>query len=44
VLYASKQDFSQKPGGLAQVLPQQYHKAEANIGISNQDEIRKSYN
>jgi len=40
----SKQDFSQKPGCFAQVLWQQYHTAEPNIGISNQDEIRKSYN
>jgi hypothetical protein len=44
VLYGSKGDFSQKPGCLAQVLPQQYHTAEPNIGISNKDEIRKSYN
>ena len=44
VLYGSKQDFSLKRGCFAQVLRQQYHTAEANIGISNQDEIRKSYN
>ncbi|MEG4393180.1 hypothetical protein [Microcoleus sp. BROC3] len=40
----SKQDFSQKPGDWAQVRQQQYRTAEPNIGISNQDEIRKSYN
>ena len=40
----SKQDFSQKPGDWAQARQQQYRTAEPNIGISNQDEIRKSYN
>ncbi|MEG4961536.1 hypothetical protein [Microcoleus sp. K4-C2] len=40
----SKQDFSLKPGCLAQVRQQKYRTAEPNIGISNQDEIRKSYN